>query len=463
MILGMTPASDSPGFARIFLRLFLPAAIQNLFFNLISIFDVLMIGQLGDASIAAVGLSGQFLFLLNVTLFGISSGSSVFGAQYWGARDRRNLHRVLGLCLGLSVAVATCFAVVALVFPAWLMSLYTPDPAVITLGVSYLRIIGWSYVAISVTAAFGNLHRSTGNTRLPMLVAVTFLCLNITLDYCLIFGRAGLPALGIRGAAAGTAISRVLECLTLLIVIYWKRMPAAAPFKALINLNLSFATHHMRHIFVVFINEFLWALGVNVINAIFARLGTQPYAAYNIAASFQTLGMFYSMACMTACGIMVGNAVGAGEEEKAFHIARRCLWIGMLGSAAAGLLLLVARNPIMSLYQVSDQTRQDATGILLIVACFLWLRGMDGIFVVGILRSGGDTRFSALLDVGAIWLAGIPAVALAAFVFHLPVEFIFMAMLMENLVKNTIGLRRYLSRRWIRNLTQQPPANEFAG
>lgn len=336
------------------------------------------------------------------------------------------------------------------------MGFFTPDPVVIALGVSYLRIIGWSYLAISITSAFGNLLRSAGNTRLPMLVAVTFLCLNIFLDYCLIFGRAGLPNLGIRGAATGTAIARVLECLTLLTIIYWKRLPAAAPLKALINLNVSFVTHHMRHIFVVFINEFLWALGVNVINAIFARLGTQPYAAYNIAASFQTLGMFYSMACMTACGIMVGNAIGAGEDEEAFSIARRILWIGMVGTAMVGLALLLLRNPIMSLYQVSDQTRQDATGILVVVACFLWLRGMDGIFVVGILRSGGDTRYYALLDVGAIWLAGIPAVALAAFVFHLPVEFIFAAMLAENLVKNSLGLRRYLSRRWIRNLTQAP-------
>lgn len=118
MILEMSPLSKSSDFTRIFLRLFLPSAVQNLFFNLIGIFDVLMIGQLGDASIAAVGLSGQFLFLLNVTLFGIASGAGVFGAQYWGARDQRNLHHVLGLCLGLSMAVAACFALVALVFPA---------------------------------------------------------------------------------------------------------------------------------------------------------------------------------------------------------------------------------------------------------------------------------------------------------------------------------------------------------
>jgi putative MATE family efflux protein len=449
----MPSSRSDPGFYKTFLHLFVPAAIQNLFFNLIGIFDVLMIGQLGDAPVAAFGLAGQVFFLLNLTLFGIASGCSVIGAQYWGAGDRKNLHRILGVCLLMNMAIGIGFSVLALGFPTWLIGLYTQDPTVIALGASYLRVIGWAYLVLPLTIGYTSLLRATGNTRLPMMVSVVTLALNLALDYSLIFGRFGLPALGIRGSATGTGIARLLECVALLTLIYWKRLPVAASLAQLFNLDWAFILHHFHNVIVVFLNEFIWALGVNVYNAIFAHLGTQAYAALNIAMSFSSLGIFYSMSVMTACGIMVGNAVGAGNKEEAFHIGRRTVWISIAGSIVCGLAMILVRDPLMTLYQVSDQTRADATGILLIAGSLLWLRGLDGMFVVGILRSGGDTRFSAILDVGAEWLAGIPAVALAAFVFHLPIPFVFLAMYVESLVKNLIGLKRYLSKRWICNLT----------
>lgn len=460
MIGGMLSPNTDPGFFKTFIHLFIPAAIQNLFFNLFGILDVLMLGQLGDAPVAAIGLAGQVFFLLNLTLFGIASGCSVFGAQYWGAQDRRNLHRMLGLCLVLGLVVAFGFSLLALIFPTQLIGLYTQDAVVIKLAASYLRVMGWAYLVFPLTIAYSSLLRSTGNTRLPMMVSVVALALNATLDFCLIFGWAGFPALGVQGAAVGTVISRTLECLALLTVIYWKRLPVAASFKQLFQLDWTFMSRHIRLVGVVFLNEFFWALGINVYNAIFARLGTQAYAAYNIATSFNSLGIFFPMAVMMACGIMIGNAVGAGDEKTAFSIGRRTIWINIAGSIVLGALLVIARNPLLTLYRVSEQTHKDALGILIIAGALLWLRGLDGMFIVGILRSGGDTRYSAIVDVGAIWLAGIPAVVLAAFVFHLPLPWVFLAMYAENLVKNILGLHRYLSRRWMRNLTQPSPIPE---
>ena len=452
----MPNPTSEPSFLKSFLRLFLPTATQSLFFSLIGILDVLMVGQLGDVPVSAVGLSGQFFFLLNLTLFGTTSGAAVFAAQYWGAGDQPNLRRVLGLCLSVCIIAAGAFAVTALVFPAWVMGLYTRDPAVIALGISYLRIIGWSYLFSAITVPFAAILRSAGNTRLPMLVSVGFLCLNTVLNYSLIFGRFGLPVLGVQGSAIGTTTCRILECLTLLAILYLKGSPAAAAPRQLFQFDRDFISRHLRVIMLVFINEFLWALGVNVYNALIARLGTSAYAAYSITTTIQGLGLFFAMGCATTCGIMVGQRIGARKDEEAFQIAGRILLISICGSVVVGALLIAARMPLMDLYRVSENAREDASAMLLIAGLSLWLRSLDPMFIVGILRSGGDTRFSAVIDVGAIWLVGIPAVALAAFVIHLPVEWVYAAILLENVVKNAIGIRRFFSRNWMHNLTQAP-------
>ncbi len=291
----MASRATSSSFVKTFLHLFVPVATQNLFFNLIGILEVLMVGQLGDVSVAAVGLAGQFFFLLNLTLFGITGGAAVFLAQYWGARDLVNFHRVQGLCLAICGSVGVGFGGVALAWPTWVMGLYTQDAAVIALGSAYLRLIGWSYIFTAITYAFAATLRSTGNTRLPMLVAVSILLLNTALDYSLIFGKFGLPALGARGSAIGTALCRALECVILLSVLYTRRLPVAARPRQLFDLNAEFAGRHLPIVLVVFINEFLWAVGVNVYNAIIAHLGTAAYAGYNIASSIQVLGLFYGM------------------------------------------------------------------------------------------------------------------------------------------------------------------------
>lgn len=448
------PADPYPsGFLKSFLRLFLPAATQGLFFNLIGIFDVLMVGQMGDVPVAAVGLAGQFFFLLNLTLFGTAGGAAMFSAQYWGARDLPNLRRVLGLCLGVGVSVAALFSAAALIAPQAVLRLYTQDAAVVQQGVAYLRIIAWSYVFTALTVTFATMVRSTGNTRLPMLVSVTFLCLNTLMNYSLIFGRFGLPALGVRGAATGTAIARILECLTLLFVLYRLRSPIVGSLRDYFSFNWAFASRHLRLILLIFLNEFLWALGVNIYNASIAHLGTSAYAAYNVASTFHGLGMFFAFACATTSSILVGHAVGAGEFELAYRTAGKILRISIIGSLLAGLLLIPARFALMDLYQVSPEARADAAKMILILGLTLWMRSMDSMFIVGILRSGGDSRFSAFLDVGAIWLAGIPMVLLCADVLHLPIEWVYLAILTESLVKSSLGLSRYLSRRWLRNLT----------
>ncbi len=451
----------SSGFTQRFLRLFIPAAIQSLFFNLISIFDVLMVGQLGDVPVAAAGLAGQFTFLLNLTLFGATGGAAVFMAQYWGADDRPNLLRVLGMTLALCTSTALLFAALAIGFPTHVLRLYSQDPQVVEAGASILRIVGWSYLFSAVTTTLYAAVRSTGNTRLPMVIGVTFLVLTTAANYVLIFGKLGLPALGIRGVALGRLICTVLECLVLLVILYRQKSPVATHPAKYFQFNLGFFRAHIAQILMVLGNEFFWALGGNVNNAIVARLGTSSYAAFNIAATIISIGFFMTMGSASVAAIMIGHAIGAGRLEEAYQIGKRILFINLAGSFCIGMILVAARSWVVTLYQVEDTTRAAAASIILVGGLFFWLRSQDAIFIVGILRGGGDTRFSAILDVGGIWLASIPCVAIAVLALRLPPHWVYAAMLSENLVKAVGGAIRFVSRRWIKRIvTTQPRAEE---
>ena len=322
----------------------------------------------------------------------------------------------------------------------------------IALGAAYLSIIGWSYLFTAITFAFAVTLRSSGNTRLPMLVSVSLLITNTVLNYGLIFGKFGLPTMGVRGSALGTSLCRGLECVTLLTLIYSRRMPIAANLRQLFDLNLTFAVRHLRLIFVVFINEFVWALGVNVYSAVMARLGTSAYTGYSIASTLQTLGLFWAAGCATTCAVMVGHNIGAGRPEEAYRVARRILLISTIGSVFIGLFLVGVRHPLLELYQVSPEALGDASAMLLLAGLMHWLRSLDGMLIAGVFRGGGDTRYAAILDVGGIWLVGIPAMMVTAFVIKAPVQWVFLAAMSENLVKNSLGLQRFFSRRWIRDV-----------
>ncbi|HAE60592.1 MAG TPA: MATE family efflux transporter, partial [Anaerolineae bacterium] len=210
-------------------RIALPIATQSLVMSSLNMVSVVMIGQLGETELAAVGLAGQIFFLVNLILFGVASGAAMFTAQLWGKGDIPNIRRVLGLSLKLGLLGAGVFWALAIFAPQAALQFYTEDPAVVALGADFLRIFGWSYPFFAVTFAYAFVLRSTGNVRLPMAVTVFALSLNTVLAYGLIFGHFGLPKMGVEGAAWAGLIARVVECLLMLAMVYRRRdYPAAA-------------------------------------------------------------------------------------------------------------------------------------------------------------------------------------------------------------------------------------------
>ncbi len=434
------------------LALGLPILLQNLFVVLGSTLTTLMAGQLGDIPLAAIGLANQLFFILALVQFGLSSGSAIFTAQYWGNHNKENISKVLGVALLTGLVTGTLFMLVAVLIPQTFLRLFTSDEQVIVLGTQLLRILGPSFLFTPIVNIYSFILRSTGNVRLPMFVSISGVLLNIFFGLVLIFGYLGFPALGAFGAAYANLIARVLECLLLVWIIYRLKTPLALSLRQMLSFDGAFAKKTLGRVLPVMLNELLWALGISVYNAIYARISTESIAAISIKDSIESLLFVPILGITHACAIMVGNAIGSGEQEKSHDFVKQSLRVATLVAVVLGGVLILGRNWIASLYNISDLTRFYTHNLLLILGTVLWLRGLNLVFFIGMMRSGGDTRFAYWMDVGLIWFFGVPLALLAVTVFKLPVHQVYMLVMLEEAVKFGISLWRYRSRRWIHNL-----------
>ncbi len=443
---------DPEYFQQLF-KIGIPIALQQAIFALLNMVGYVMVGQRGDVAMAAVGVAGQVYFLLNLFLFGVVSGSAMVTAQLWGKRDILNIRKVLALCLWMSIAISGIFMILAELIPAQIVGFYSSDPQVIALGSDYLRILAGAFIFFAITFSYGLVLRSVGNVLLPVGISIASLVLNILLSWLLIFGKFGLPELGVLGAAWAAFISRVLECVALLVVVYGTRSPVAASLRELFSFDGRFFVRVMKPVLPVIINELAWSLGITFYNKAYGHIGTVALAAINIMATVDNLALALFMGISNATSVAVGNSIGAGEQEKAYRYAGRSLGLGTVLAVLVGAVVLLTRNSVISMYKVSPEAADAAFRLLTILGLFLWIRGTNMTIIVGLLRGGGDTLFSLGLDGLIIWILGVPMAFLGAYALHLPIHWVYLMVMSEEVAKWILGLWRYFTRKWIHDLT----------
>lgn len=429
-----------------------PIALQQLISAGLNMFDVVLVGQLGDAAIAALGLANQLFFLLALFLFGLTSGMAIFTAQFWGKRDLHSIRQVLGICLVVALAMAVPFTVVAIFFPAQVLGIYTQDPEVIRLGSQYLRSVGFTYILFAVTASYNVVLRSIHRVMLATGVMMFALVFKSVLGYLLIFGKLGFPALGVTGAGVATSVARTVECTLLISLIYFKRGPLAAPLRELFTINWDLFKKVLKTAWPATVNEIFWSLGITAYNYVYAHIGTGAIAAVNINGAVDQIVWVIFIGMANAGAVMVGNRIGAGEPETAHEYGRRLLILTMSSTLVTGTLVILLRDPILSLYHVSAGSAGFARTLMLLSALTSWLRVHNLIVFIGILRAGGDTKYALTVEALAMWLVGVPAAFLGGLVFKLPLPVVYLLILSEEVIKSVFVLRRFLSRKYIHNL-----------
>jgi putative MATE family efflux protein len=445
---------ENKQFYKMVLALVLPMALQNLINVGVTSADVIMLGKVGEKALSASSLAGQVYFILSLIYFGVTSGAAVITAQYWGKGDTRTIEKILAFSFRIAVIAGAVFTLAAWIFPGQLMGLLTNDEQIISEGIGYLRVIAFSYVLSGITMVYLNIMRSLERVVIATVVYSVSLATNVVLNAIFIFGLLGCPAMGVKGAALGTVIARIVE---LLIVMWYAKhksrdvqFHAADLFLREKELTRDFYTYAGP----VVLNELAWGSGMAMITAIMGHLGSAAVAANSVAQMSRQLAMVVAFGVAGAAAVVIGKTIGEGNEKKAERYARKFTWLSLwLGIAGACVVLCV--SPIARQYlSLTDQAREYLRYMMYIMSYFVIAQSVNSTLVVGIFRAGGDTKYGLVLDMAGLWGGAIGMGLIAAFVFHLPVPVVYIFVLSDELLKFPFAFHRYRSRRWLKNITR---------
>jgi len=440
-------------FFREILTIALPISFQQLINASLNMIDVLMIGQLGETSIAAVGLANQVFFVFVIMLFGLTSGMAIFTAQFWGKDDIASIRKVLGMSLSVSVLLGLMFSLAATLFPRAVLGFYTEDPAVIAIGADYLSTVGFSYIPVAIATSYIAVLRSVREIKLTVIVTIAAVAFKTILGYFLIFGVGTIAPMGVKGAAISTALGWALELILLLVLVYLQKTPLAANPLAFFQFDLAFFFRVIKTASPALANEMFWSLGITTYNAIYARISTDAIAAVNVNGTIDELAFVVFLGLGNASAVMVGNRIGAGKKDEAYETVRRVTLVSVVAAWLVGAAVIAARGAVVRLYELSPAGAQNVRMLMLVMAFSLWIRVFNFSTFIGALRAGGDTRFALFMEIASIWLIGVPAAYLGAFVFHLPVYFVYLMVMLEEVAKAFVSGWRVYSRKWIHDVT----------
>ena len=447
----------------------LPVSLQNLLNTVTNMIDTIMIGSLGASALAAVGLANKYFFVFGLLVFGICSGSGVLAAQFYGNRDVRNIRKVLGLTVIMATVGAIVFMLPCFFTPDVVMRIFTNSADAQKLGIIYLRIVVFTYWFTAVNVAMTQIMRTVGEAKKPVYTSILAIAANIFLNYTLIFGHFGAPRLGVAGAAIATLAARIIEFISLLLVISFVRVPAgydrhARPDKReeqyIFRCSLSeltgwsrpFIRSYFSTSIPVICNEFMWGLGTTLYSVAYGRMGDNAVAAITISSTIEELVMVLWFGLSSATAVILGNELGAGKlSEAEDHAAKFCTICVVMSVLMMGILLLM-RRPLLSLFAVGPEVEDLTLKILGVLIIVFIPKMLNTIIVVGILRSGGDTKWCLFIDTSGVWLVGVPLAFLGALVWHLPVYIVYFLVCIEEIYKSVFGLWRVKRKKWLRNI-----------
>jgi putative MATE family efflux protein len=454
--------NNLPGFYKTVFHLALPIILQNLMQTFVNMLDTIMVGRLGTKEIAAVGLGNQIFFILNMILFGVSSGGSVFVSQMYGRGDTKGIQKTVGLMTMLSVFASLIFMSAAFFAPDFLMSLYSKDSAVVSLGARYLRVVAVSYFFIALGFPFQISFRSIDHVFLPMVCTGISILLNLVCNYVFIFGveififgaRIFIPSMGVAGAALGTVVARFAETFILLAYSILKKFEIFSSPKNFFQSDRNFAAKFFSVAFPVVINESLWGLGVTLQNSIFSHAGTFAIASYNITGTISQLTWVFFIGVGNASGIILGKKIGEGKTDEVKAYAFRFLWFIPLCAVFLGMLLCPLSALLPFLFNVEKSVLFQARCMLLELMAAYPFNAFCMYFIVGFCRAGGDTKYAAFHDIFWMWCVSLPLASFGAFYLKLEPRFFYLFLFSESFIKSIAGILRFRSGKWLRDLSE---------
>lgn len=433
-------------------RIAIPISIQGVVSATLGLVDNLMVGSLGEAELASVGIATQIFYIFYLILFGFTSGTATFMAQFFGAGDFRNIRKVLGISVSVAWCAGAVFFLGTFFFTDQLLGFYTKDPELIELARSYVRIGTVTFFCMALAVPMEMAFKSTQQTRIPMLISAVVFFTNVILNYILIFGKLGAPAMGVAGASLATTTARIFEVVIALFFLRRKSNCLYGPVREYFGWKKEMVARIIKNTLPTTANELLWSLGNTMYVAAFAKLGTTAYASYQAAASINNIFSFAGFSVGDATLILIGEKLGQGKKEETYELGKKLLRIGVIVGVVIGILLMLAAKPMTGLFNLSPQGKEYTFRILLIYGGFLGINLYNGINVTGTLRGGGDTRFAMIAEGGSLWLVAVPLAYIGSLVLGLPIYMAVFMLKCEEITKAMIMTWRFRSKKWINNM-----------
>ena len=447
-------------FYKSFAGLTLSIALQNLLTYSVNLADNIMIGRYSQDALSGVSLCNQYQFFLQMLVVGVSEGIVVLGTRYWGKKELKPIPSIIGCGLRFGCGMALVLFLIALLFPRQMIGLMTNDAAVAAEALKYLKIICFTYILFAGTNMLASSLRSIGIVKIGYMLAGSTLCINIVLNYILIYGHFGAPALGVRGAAIATLVSRSVELLIVLWFLKFREHTLNLNLKKLVCIDKRYMPDYVRISLPLLIVQALWGVNSIVQTAIIGNMedAASILPANSISVIVYQIISVIGYGAASAAAIVTGKTLGEHEDnpvEGVKPLIHTLQWIFLVIGIVTGIVLYLSQWPILRIYttltpRAAQLTRQFITVLAITTVGTCYQMATD----CGILRAEGDTRFAMINNNIWTWLICLPCAFLSAFVFDFPPVVVFFCLKMDQIGKIPVVYLRTKSYRWIHSVTR---------
>lgn len=435
-------------FQREVAKIAIPVALQSMLQSSFSMIDQIMVGQLGEKSIAAVEIAGKPGFIYAFVIGAIGTIAGIMISQYIGKKDIPAEEKSICVNTLIMLIVGLLFMAISGLFARPFISLFTEDSLVITEGIQYLQLIGLTYIPLGVCNISGVAIRCRGKSSWPLYVGALSAGINTLLNYCLIFGNFGMPKLGVRGAAIASVISLLVGALISLLLFFrlYKNMHIS------IRLGRDGYIQYFAMLLPVVVNEFLWSVGQSINTFVYGHIGTKELAGMSLTGSVQGLTIGAMSGLAQAAGILIGKRLGEREYTKAYEESKKLCVYGFIGTVFFSMMLVILRYQYVGIFNVSGDVRRIGAEILLAFAVLMPVKVQNMILGGGIIRSGGRTKYIMIIDILGTWLVGVPLALFTGLYLRLPIVPVYFILSQEELVRFVISVFMFRSRKWMNTI-----------
>lgn len=433
-------------------KIAIPVTLQSMLQASFSIIDQIMIGQLGETNISAVGLCGNYSLIFSVVIGAVSTVAGILIAQFIGANDDKEAWCSLWVSAVAGIVISSLFWFASSFFTSQILEFYTKDAGIISAGTVYFKIVAFTYIPMAVSNILSAWLRCKEHATIPFLASFGAVVVNTGLNYILIFGKFGFTSMGIKGAAIATLVSQLFNLVLIFIgfVVCIKKNDD----KPILSLHFKKITIRDYFIMImpILVSEFFWSLGQNVESAVYGHLGTANLAAYTLTCPIQGLIVGALSGLSAAAGVMVGKRLGKKEYDDAYKESKKIMYAGLAGAVFVSALLILLAGVYTGFYHVDNNVKELGKILLVIFALYAPVKVENMILGGGIIRSGGNTKIIMIIDIIGTWCIGIPLCLLAAYVFHWGIVGVYTLLTTEEVFRLVVSLVIFRKRIWMISL-----------